>query len=168
MNKKNTLLSVSLALCVGVAAAGTALAQGMMGGSGQGTMGRGMMQGDTMDHGAMQRGTNPGTMGGSMMQGGMMQGGTTGSGMMGSGMMGSAGGMGALFGSRVVPTMNLSVEDVRSYLTARLDRLGNKRLKVGSINADGGFITAEIATVDNSLVQRMKVNRSTGSIEYEN
>ena len=176
MSKKSTLLSVSLALCVGVAVGGSVLAQGMMGGSGQGMMGRGMMQGDTMDHGAMQRGAGPGMMGGGMMQGGMMcpmmggmmQGGTTGSRMMGSGMMGSAGGMGALFGSRVVPTMNLSVEDVRNYLTARLDRLGNKRLKVGSINADGNFITAEIATVDNSLVQRMKVNRSTGSIEYEN
>ena len=29
-------------------------------------------------------------------------------------------------------------------------------------------ITAEIVTVDNSLVQRMKVDRSTGNIEYEN
>jgi hypothetical protein len=60
------------------------------------------------------------------------------------------------------------VDDVRGYLTTQLDRLGNKRLKIGNINADPGFITAEIATVDNSLVQRMKVNRSTGGIEYEN
>lgn len=51
---------------------------------------------------------------------------------------------------RVLPTMNLSVEDVRGYLTAQLDRLGNKRLKIGNVNADGGFITAYIATVDNS------------------
>ena len=94
--------------------------------------------------------------------------------MMGSGMEGpetmhgSTGGMSSLFGSRVVPTMNLSVDDVRVYLTAQLDRLGNKRLKMGNINAEGGSITAEIVTIDNSLVQRMKVARSTGSIEYEN
>ena len=174
MKNKRTVLSVSLSLIFGVAVAGSALAQGMMGGSGQGMMGRGMMQGDTMGHGMMQGGS-PGMMGHGMqggmmcpMMGGMLQGSVTGSGMMGQGTMGGAGGMGALFGSRVVPTMNLSVDDVRGYLTAQLDRLGNKRLKVGNINADGGFATADIATVDNSLVQRVKVNRSTGAIEYEN
>jgi hypothetical protein len=154
-------------------------------------MGGGMMQGDTdqgmMGRGAMQGGTGRGMMGGDMMGSGMMQGGGGGmncpmmggmmqgrQSMMGSGMMGpemmrgGTGGMTALFGSRVVPTMNLSVDDVRGYLTARLDRLGNKRLKIGNINAEGGSITAEIVTADNSLVQRMRVDRSTGSIEYEN
>jgi hypothetical protein len=170
MNNKSIVLSISLVLSIGLAVAGAALAQGMMGGSGQGMMGRGMMQGDTMGHGMMQGGS-PGMMGhgvqGGMMcpmMGGMMQGHMMGSGMTGMG----PGGMGALFGSRVVPTLNLSVDDVRGYLTGQLDRLGNKRLKIGNINADGGFITADIATVDNSLVQRMKVNRSTGAIEYEN
>jgi hypothetical protein len=156
-----------------------------------GMMGRGMMQGDTeqgmMGRGAMQGGTGRGMTSGGMMGTGMMQGGEGGmncpmmggmmqggQSMMGSGMMGpetmrgSTRGMSSLFGSRVVPTMNLSVDDVRGYLTARLDRLGNKRLKIGNINADGGSITAEIVTVDNSLVQRMKVDRSTGNIEYEN
>jgi hypothetical protein len=170
MNNKSIVLSISLVLSIGLAVAGAALAQGMMGGSGQGMMGRGMMQGDTMGHGMMQGGSSGmmghGVQGGMMcpMMGGMMQGHMTGSGMTGMG----PGGMGALFGSRVVPTLNLSVDDVRGYLTGQLDRLGNKRLKIGNINADGGFITADIATVDNSLVQRMKVNRSTGAIEYEN
>jgi hypothetical protein len=170
MNNKIIVLSISLVLSIGLAVAGAALAQGMMGGSGQGMMGRGMMQGDTMGHGMMQGGSSGmmghGVQGGMMcpMMGGMMQGHMTGSGMTGMG----PGGMGALFGSRVVPTLNLSVDDVRGYLTGQLDRLGNKRLKIGNINADGGFITADIATVDNSLVQRMKVNRSTGAIEYEN
>jgi len=170
MNNKSIVLSISLVLSIGVAVAGSALAQGMMGGSGQGMMGRGMMQGDMMDRGMMQGGS-PGMMGHGMKHGGMtcpMMGGMMQGSMMGSGMMGGAGGMTALFGSRVVPTMNLSVDDVRAYLTAQLDRLGNKRLKVGNINADGGFVTADIATVDNSLVQRVKVNRSTGAIEYEN
>ena len=96
-----------------------------------------------------------GTMGPGMMQGGM-----------GPGMM--QGGMGALFGSRVTPMMNLSAEDVRGYLAVQLDRLNNKRLKVGDIKADDGTITADIVTVDNSLVQRLKVDRHTGAIEYQN
>jgi hypothetical protein len=76
--------------------------------------------------------------------------------------------MDALFGSRVLPKMSLSVDDVRSYLTERLDHLGNKRLKLGSVNAEGKTITADIVTVDDSLVERMKVDRSTGNITYEN
>lgn len=96
-------------------------------------------------------------------QGGMMQGGQ-------GGMMqgGSRSWMGGLFGSRVTPIMNLSVDDVRGYLTLQLERLKNKRLKVGDIKSDDGTITAEIVTIDNSLVQRLKVDRHTGAIEYEN
>ena len=92
-----------------------------------------------------------------------------GSGMMGSGMMqgGTGPGMGTLFGSRVTPMMNLSVEDVRGYLSAQLGRLNNKRLKVGDIKSDEAAITADIVTVDNSLVQRLKVDRHTGAIEYQ-
>jgi hypothetical protein len=64
--------------------------------------------------------------------------------------------------------MNLSVEDVRGYLDAQLDGLNDKRLKVGDVKSDDGSITANIVTVDNSLVQRLKVNRHTGDIEYQN
>jgi len=98
-------------------------------------------------------------MGSGMMQGGMC------SGMMQGG-MGSGGG--AIFGSRVTPMMNLSVDDVRGYLAVQLDRLNNKRLKVGDIKSEDGTITADIVTVDNSLVQRLKVDRHTGIIEYQN
>jgi hypothetical protein len=116
---------------------------------------------------------NPQMMGGCPMMGGMMgqgKGGTMGSGMMGPGMMqGSmAPGMGAVFGTRVTPMMNLSVEDVRGYLTVQFDRLNNKRLKIGDVKADDGNITADIVTLDNSLVQRLKVDRHTGAIEYQN
>ena len=76
--------------------------------------------------------------------------------------------MSALFGRRVVPPLNLSVEDVRGYLDWRLERLGNKRLKVGDVKADKGTIVADVVTVDNSLVQRLKIDRSTGAIDYEN
>ena len=91
---------------------------------------------------------------------GMMQGG------MGSGMM--QGGMGRMFGSRVTPMMNLSAQDVRGYLDFQLNRLNNKRLQFGDIKADDGTVTADIVTVDNSLVQRLKVDRHTGAIEYQN
>ena len=134
---------------------GSMMGQGMMG---QGMMGSGQPGQQT---GQQMMGGCP-MMGGMMGQGkgGMMQGG------MGPGMM--QGGMGRMFGSRVTPMMNLSAEDVRGYLGAQLDRLGNKRLKVGDIKAEDGTITADIVTVDNSLVQRLKVDRHTGAIEYQN
>jgi hypothetical protein len=116
------------------------MGQGMQGMMGSGMMGPGMMQGG-MGPGMIQGGTSPG-----MMQGGM----------------------GVLFGSRVTPMMNLSVDDVRAYLTAQLDRLNNKRLKIGDVKTDDADITADVVTVDNSLVQRIKVNRHTGAIEYQN
>ena len=78
------------------------------------------------------------------------------------------GDMGALFGSRVTPVMNLSPEDVRGYLGLQLQRLNNKRLKIGDLKSDDGTITADIVTVDNSLVQRLKIDRHTGAIQYEN
>jgi hypothetical protein len=84
-------------------------------------------------------------------------------GMMG----GTAPGMARMFGSRVTPMMNLSIEDVRSYLAGQLDRLNNKRLKIGDIKTDTGTITADVVTLDNSLVQRLKVNRHTGAIDYQ-
>lgn len=76
--------------------------------------------------------------------------------------------MEGLFGSRVTPMMSLSVEDVRYYLTSQLERLKNKRLKLGDVTAEDGSITADIVTVENSLVQRLKVDRHTGLIKYEN
>jgi hypothetical protein len=113
-----------------------------------------------------------GSMGGTMMGRMMGQGrqGMMGPGMMAPGMPqdgGTASAMAGMFGSRVAPIMNLTVEDVRGHLAAQLDRLNNKRLKVGDVKADMGTITAEIVTVDNSLVQRLKVNRRTGAIEYQ-
>ena len=47
--------------------------------------------------------------------------------------------LGGLFLLRVVPAMNLFVDDVRGYLAAQLVRLGNKRLKIGNINAEGAL-----------------------------
>ena len=156
MNTRSTIISVSLALSIGMAAARPAMAQGMADDPHHGMVGRGMMQGDT-DQGMMGRGAMPGGTGQGMMDPGMMQGAGVGmncpmmrgmmqgrQSMMGRGMVrpemtrGGTGSMSSLFGLRVVPTMNLSVDDVRGYLTAQLDRLSNKRLKIGNINAEAG------------------------------
>ena len=160
--------TVLLALIVAASAAAVvvvepATAQGM-----KGKMGPGMMQGE-MGQQPKDQGMPQGDMGSNtmcpMMRSGMMQGGMMGSEMMGSGMMRS--GMNALFGSRVRPVMNLSVDDVRGYLASQLEHLNNKRLKVGEIKSGDGTITADIVTVDNSLVQRLKVDRHSGAITYE-
>ena len=100
---------------------------------------------------------------------GMMRQGMMGQGMMGRGTMrdGTCLDRGRLFGSRVTPMMNLSIEDVRAYLTVQLERLNNKRLKVGEIKADDGTITADVVTVGKSPVQQLKVDRRTGVIEYQ-
>lgn len=171
MNTRSKVITKVMSMCLLLSVAtGSAIAQGVGAGQGhghdqgapqgapqgthQGTVqSRGMMRGGMMGRGMME------SMGGGMncpMMGGMMQ-----------GRMADAG-MSGLFGSRVVPKMNLSADDVRGYLTEQIDRLGNNRLKVGKVDADTAAITAEIVTVDNSLVQRMKVDRSSGNIEYVN
>lgn len=171
MSAKTIALCASLVLGVSIAS-GSVVAQGMMG--------NGMMQGGNQGTGA---GMMPDDSTKRMQRPNMTQGGMTGmmcpmmSGMMGSMMNGmmqgdqtmmkGGSGMAALFGSRVVPKMNLSVDDVRSYLTARLDHLGNKRLKLGNVKINNGAITADIVTADNSLVERMSVDRSTGKIQYQ-
>jgi len=162
------LSTAVLAAGIAIASAEAANAQGMQSGTGQETTGQGMMQGRGMEHCMMHGG-----MGSRMMEehmrGGMMGRGMMMGSMMGPGMMQGERGadMSALFGSRVRPLMNLSVEDVRGYLASQLERLNNKRLKVGDLKSDDRTITADIVTVDNSLVQRLKVDRHTGAIEYE-
>ena len=173
MKISGRLISTSLAIgIIVIATCGVASAQGTQGG-----MSSGMTQKDRpsgmMSPGMMQGGMGQDMMGPSMGSG-MMRGGMGMMCPMMAGMMQGRdsemahGGMGALFGSRVTQMMNLSVEDVRSYLALQLDRLNNKRLKIGNVAADGATISAEIVTVDNSLVQRLKVDRHSGAIEYEN
>src|SRR6266567_882422 len=120
---------------------------GMMQGSSQGGMGR-AATGQGMGQCMMHSGMGSGMMGQHMGRGMMM-----GSGKMGMMQGGTRSGMGALFGSRVTPVMNLSIEDVRGYLALQLEHLKNKRLKIGDIKSDDGTITADIVTLDNSLVQ---------------
>ncbi|MCA0270890.1 MAG: hypothetical protein LCH69_02370 [Proteobacteria bacterium] len=59
----------------------------------------------------------------------------------------------------------MTPERVRSWLQERLDRLGNPRLTLGAIGeAPDGSITAEIRTVDGSLVQKLAFNRYPGFV----
>ena len=107
-----------------------------------------------------------GTMGpGSMMGRGMM-----GSGMMGRGMMMHRGMMGrgmTGFRGRVTPDYQLKTGDVKAYFERRLAWAGNKRLKLGAVKEqEGDSIVADIVTVDDSLVQRLKVDRHTGMMKH--
>jgi hypothetical protein len=184
MTINKSLLTLAAAACLAFVTSGAAYAQ-----STDDRMGPGMMQGgreqQPRDRMMMQDGRGPGGAQGmdhcmmhDMMHGGMRsemmgrergRGMMMGQGMMGPGMMGSGRqGMGAVFGSRVVPVMNLSLDDVRGYLAMRLERLNNKRLKLGDLKSDDGTITADIVTVDNSLVQQLRVDRRTGAIDYVN
>lgn len=151
----NTLKSTvtALALAAGLFAtsavyadAGKSATQGSM-------MQRGQMMGGQMGPGMM----GPGAMGPGMM-GGMMRGGQ--GGMMGPGMMDQG------FGDRVVPSKHLSTDDVRHFLEYRLARRGNKRLKVGEVKEEGkDSIIADIVTVDDSLIERLKVDRHSGTLQ---
>ena len=58
----------------------------------------------------------------------------------------------------------LAPDDVRARLTERLKAYGNPRLRLGTIAVAGeDSITAEIETVDGSLVERLVVDRFTGN-----
>lgn len=113
-----------------------------------------------------------------MMRDGMMGPGMMGPGMMAPGMMmygdrsdmdfRGPGGRDARnlgFGSRVRPRIEISVDDVTAHFQDRLEALGNKRLKLGDVKeGSDDTITADVVTVDNSLVQRFSIDRRTGAM----
>lgn len=72
------------------------------------------------------------------------------------------------FGHRVRPISHLTIEDVRHHFEHRLKRRGNDRLKIGAVKKlDDDTITADIVTVDDSLVRRLRVDRHSGRISRE-
>jgi hypothetical protein len=93
-------------------------------------------------------------------------------GMMGEGHMSMATGMmmqmmmgvpGMLHGMPHGITEEMTEDRVRTFLEESLARHGNARLKIGEIaTAEDGSITAEILTVDGSLVQKLAFNRYPG------
>lgn len=61
--------------------------------------------------------------------------------------------------------LNLSVDDVKTYLQRRID---NSNLKVGDVKEkDADTITADVVTKDNSLVRRFDFNRHSGFYQPE-
>jgi hypothetical protein len=61
------------------------------------------------------------------------------------------------------PRNDLSADDVRDRLERNLAWQGNKHLKVGDVKeVDKDTIVADIVTQDNSLVQRLEIDRHTG------
>lgn len=83
----------------------------------------------------------------------------------GSGMMMRQGGMG-LDSGVVTPIQHLSIDDVRDFFEHRLRQIGNDRLKLGNVTeTDADGITVEIVTVEDSLVDRLAVDRHSGVIQ---
>ncbi len=69
------------------------------------------------------------------------------------------------FHGRVRPISHLTIEDVRHHFEHRVARRGNKRLKVGEVKkVDEDTITADIVTVDDSLVRRLRVDLHSGRV----
>ncbi len=120
---------------------------------------------------AMQPGRGgPGMMGG--MMGGGMKGGMGPMGMcpmmmggMGHGMMGGMGPMGMCPMMMGRGEKDLSADQVRDILEGHIAWSGNKRLKVGTVEQkDEKSYLADIVTVDDSLVQRLEVDRASGAM----
>lgn len=85
------------------------------------------------------------------------------SGQAGMGMPGMMGGQGILLGTPLGAPDEITEDRVRALLGQQLTSLGNPRLKLGEIGtATDGSITAEIVTVDGSLVQKLAFNRYPG------
>lgn len=62
--------------------------------------------------------------------------------------------------------LELTVDQARTLAESRLILSGNDRLKIGSVEAlDDETIAVEIVTVDNSLVVRREIDRSTGRMK---
>lgn len=125
-------------------------------GTGQDNYGAGM--GMMMGHNQMMTGAG-------MMSPGYGPGGM---GMMGHGygMTGQAYGHGPCGQAAAQTGENLDIGDVQTRLERWLAVQGNDRLKLGKIEAvDDDTITAEIVTVDDSLVQKLAVDRHSGRMQ---
>lgn len=139
--------------------------------SGGGMSGQGMMRQDQgREPMAMQRGRGHMPYRHGMMRQGAMHGaGSGGHGMMGARYMGKGRHMGGAMGRghmRVTPVQHLGIDDVSHFFRHRLERRGNDRLKLGAVKQKGeDTISAEIVTVDGSLVRTFEVDRHSGRVK---
>jgi hypothetical protein len=66
-------------------------------------------------------------------------------------------------------TLNLTTDDVKARMERWLTWRANPRLKLGEIKEkDADSITADVVTKDNSLVERLIVDRHTGFMHRDN
>ncbi len=72
--------------------------------------------------------------------------------------------MGPRLGWPIPAARDLTVEEVRRNLQAHLDRVGNPRLKLGPLTEQGDRVVADVVTTDNSLVQRVEIDRRSGAM----
>lgn len=87
------------------------------------------------------------------------------SGQAGMAMPGMMGGPAVLLGSPSGAPEEMTEDRVRVLLERQLAALGNPRLKLGEIGTSAdGSVTAEIVTVDGSLVQKLAFNRYPGLV----
>lgn len=87
------------------------------------------------------------------------------SGQAGMGMSGSMGSQSVLFGVPSGTPNEMTEDSVRALLERQLNNFGNPRLKLGEVGTSSdGSITAEIVTVDGSLVQKLAFNRYPGLV----
>ena len=169
-----TLRKTGMAALAGLGALALVSAAAGAHGSGQGGpgYGMGMMMGPgMMGHGPGQTAPQyPGRGGHGMMGHGMMHKmmhGTAGPGFgqgMGPGFgQGTGQGFGPCGQGAAATGEDLDVDAVKARMERWLDARGNERLKLGTIEAvDDDTITVEIVTVDDSLVQKLAVDRHTG------
>lgn len=109
------------------------------------------------------RGYGPGYgMGPGMMRGGMM------GGQWGQGPRGFAGPGAGYAGDHPcwqaasATGQPLTKEQATALVQNRLTRSGNPNLKIGNVTEKDGIFEVEIVTKDNSLVEKVQINKQTG------
>jgi len=119
-------------------------------------MGRGMMGG----------GPGYGHMAQGMMGGGGPGTGHMGPGMMGPGMMGGTAGPGTFacpgMSQQLATTGAITKEQVVAQVQNHLTAMGNPNLKLGTVKETPTQVEVEIVTKDNSLVEKILVDKTTG------
>ena len=150
---KRSLIALATVATLGATALGTSLTLADPGdGPGRPGWGPGMMGGGY--------GPGAGMMNPAMMS--MMMGGGMGPAMM------SAAGTNSPCPGLAAATANaepLTLDDAQKVVQQRLAWMGNDRLKVGKVEAKGdAAFTAEIVTLDNSLVEKLEIDAKTGFI----
>ena len=171
---RKIMVGLALLLATSLVAAFTN-ADAHMGGGGMG-MGQGYGSSNQGGSAYGPNGNGGYDMGGGMMGGGMMGGGY-GSGMMGGMGMGGYGPgmmMGGGYGSGPYRQYDngrqqqlrqpINRAQARSMVENYLQSTGNPNLKLGDIKDEGPYFEADIVTKDNSLVDKLMVDKNTGTM----